>query len=325
MDIQLNSSSIVDLRALSGVTGTLYVKRDGGTQEVRVGSAANLVGYSTLQSRAETSFAGAAYALGWGVLSVSDRPYSDGFVLPVPALPTYGMRKWSTPVGHACNATWNNTTGAFTLATAFQPVYSQGIWLRFTAVGQSTSTGGPAVGGIYWCVMSSTTVGQAYALRSDPAVGFCPYTPDISGALLSTVAGTHWAATGTDITLASISCPAGALGSQGTLRTEMYWSVTNSATSKIVKQNFGGNTLFNQPYTTVGGARVQTLMHNVQSKYQKYIAGNAGIAGVGGTTSGYLINGTEDTTLARDVLFIANTNGVDSAVLEFAAIEVLPA
>lgn len=76
MVILLNSTATIDLRAVSGIaSGTLYVRRDGTVDDLRVSANSDMAGYTNLSPNTEESFAGAAYALGWGSLTVSSSAY----------------------------------------------------------------------------------------------------------------------------------------------------------------------------------------------------------------------------------------------------------
>ena len=146
-------------------------------------------------------------------------------------------------VGLAPNATWDNATGAFTLGTALQRVYDKGVWLWFSGAGAVGSTGGPAVSGLYWCVMSSTTSGQAYNVKADPASEFVPYIYAGSPSTLPTTVGSHYAAVGTLITVASIRVPAGILGASGSIHGHDFLLYCNSAGIKRSMVLFGPTTI----------------------------------------------------------------------------------
>jgi hypothetical protein len=179
----------------------------------------------------------------------------------------YILAQWGVPVGAAPNATWNNTAGSFTLGTALNEVYGNGIWLRFAGVGVNSSVGGPTSTGIYWCVMNTTTQGQAYALSTinittavpviDGTSAFTPYIPtdnQLNG-LLPTTAGSHVASTATQITLANVTVAADTMGMNGAFRTLNNYSTNSTAGTKVARVTFGGSQIGNtlSQTTSVGG------------------------------------------------------------------------
>jgi hypothetical protein len=179
----------------------------------------------------------------------------------------YILAQWGVPVGTAPSATWNNTAGSFTLGTALNEVYSKGIWLRFAGVGVNSSGGGPAGSGLYWCVMNTTTQGQAYALSTinittavpitDGTSPFTPFTPtdDQLNGLLPVTAGSHVASTATQLTLANVTVAANTMGLNGAFRTLNNYSTNSTAGTKVARVTFGGSQIGNtlSQTTSVGG------------------------------------------------------------------------
>ena len=164
------------------------------------------------------------------------------------------------------SATWNNTTGSFTLGTAFPRTYSLGIWIYFSGSGIAGSTGGPAASGLYWCVMSSATDGQAYALSGDPSVSWVPYTPTTVPTLLTTTAGTHSPVLSTNITVLNVTVPGGTLGRSGAIHGRDAILCSSSANSKNSLVQFGSTTLMANNaggfITTSGFARRDFSLYN---------------------------------------------------------------
>jgi len=181
----------------------------------------------------------------------------------------YILAQWGVPVGAAPNATWNNTAGSFTLGTALNEVYGNGIWLRFAGVGVNSSVGGPAGSGLYWCVMNTTTQGQAYALSTinittavpitDGTSAFTPFIPtdDQLNGLLPVTAGSHVASTATQLTLANVTVAADTMGMNGAFRTLSNYSTNSSAGTKVARNTFGGSVigLTLSQTTSVGGVQ----------------------------------------------------------------------
>jgi len=244
----------------------------------------------------------------------------------------YALAQWGVPCGTAPNADWNNGSGNFTLGTALNEVYRRGLWLRFAGVGVNSSTGGPESSGLYWCVMNSTTEGQAYALSSitisttvpvtTGATAFTPFVPLASqlNGLLPTTAGTHVQSTGTQITVANVTIPANSMGANGVFRVLANASNNNSAGTKTLRDSVGGVSLININNTTATGGVLanQTRNRNIAT---------AQISSV----NSYGINSspvftTFDTTSDVALLWqISITTATDWMILQGATVEILPA
>lgn len=181
-------------------------------------------------------------------------------------LTTRTLASTGVAVGLAPNATWDNTSGAFTLGTALQRTYDKGVWLWFSGVGAVGSTGGPAATGLYWCIMSSPTSGQAYSVKADPASEFVPYI--YAGALppLPTTAGSHIAATGVFITVASVKIPGGLLGPSGSIHGHDFLLYNNTAGIKRSTVLFGPTTLMSN--NAGASLSVQTCVRREWFLYQ---------------------------------------------------------
>lgn len=244
----------------------------------------------------------------------------------------YILAQWGVPAGVAPNADWNNGSGSFTLGTALNETYSRGLWLRFAGVGVNSSTGGPAASGLYWCVMNSTTEGQAYALPSlttstAPLVitgtsAFTPYIPLASqlNGLLPTTAGTHVQTTATNIVVANVTVSAGTIGINGALRTWANVSNNNSAGAKTVRAVLGATSVITSVGNTTGlGGSIATITHN------RGVA-NAQISGVNYNVANYSMGLTTiDTTSDFVFQYVLNiATATDYIILQSAIIEILP-
>lgn len=135
--------------------------------------------------------------------------------------------------------------GTLTLATALQTVYSGGAWVRLPA---GAVAGGAA--GMYWAVFSSTTVGALKTAFVDPAAPFVPFSP--AGPVVAAVgSGIAYAqTTGSDITLANVTLPGGALGPYGQLRVTALYSQNSSAGAKTGTLRIGGALAHTRARTT---------------------------------------------------------------------------
>jgi hypothetical protein len=210
------------------------------------------------------------------------------------------------------------TNGQVTLGTALPRVYSNGIWLYLPA---GAVSGGAA--GLYWCVMSSTTVGQVYTKFVDTSLGFVPYTP--TGTLVNAV-GSNAAYTqtvSTSITLVNASVPGNSMGVNGSFRVTQQFSCTNNVNGKSVQLQFGaGALIYNAGVGSSAGVQLLATARNCGVANSQVTNFNS-LTGLGTSASmGYY---NIDTTVAQSILVFANINvATDYLILEAGAIEVLP-
>lgn len=138
--------------------------------------------------------------------------------------------------------------GQVTLDTALDTTYDRGIWLRFPA---GAVSGGSA--GLYWVVMSSTTVGQVYTNFTDASAAFIPYVP--SGTLVAAVGSgsAYTQTTAAYITVINMTLAANALGSNGALRYNYRLKYNLAAGNKLLNRYLNGVSLTVSTRTTSGG------------------------------------------------------------------------
>lgn len=135
--------------------------------------------------------------------------------------------------------------GALTLGTALPTAFIAGIWLYFP----SGAVYAGSAAGLYWVVMSSTTVGTVF----DNVYTVGPRTPPSSPTpIVAAGPGAYVQTTGLTVSLSTITLPGGALGSKGKLTGEILWGCSNSAGSKIAKSRYGGADILAQTLTTQG-------------------------------------------------------------------------
>lgn len=164
----------------------------------------------------------------------------------------YILAQSGVPVGLAPNATIA-TNGTLTIpgGSALPTTYSGGIWLRFPA----NAVVGDSTGGLYWCVMSSTTSGTVYAGKINTATEFVPYIGSTAGGAVTGSNSAYPQDTAADVTLANITLPAGAMGTQGMLAVrEIFVLGNNSASSKWPKVKVASTTIMNG----LGGSAMTT-------------------------------------------------------------------
>lgn len=144
--------------------------------------------------------------------------------------------------------------GALTVSTAFLETYSDGCWLYFPAGAVYAGS----LAGLYWVVMSSTTVGTIYNnLLTLPGTVNAPASPTPivaagPGAYTQTLA---------EIVIAAGTVPAGSLGSSGVLQIASLVRHNSSAGAKSWKANYGGTNFAIRSSTTT------TLSNRVCSVY----------------------------------------------------------
>jgi hypothetical protein len=130
------------------------------------------------------------------------------------------------------------TNGTLTLTTALPTTYAQ-AWCFFPAGAVS----GDATGGLYYCVFSSTTQATVYAGKQGGATGatsaFIPFVPTSLVAVTGSNAA-YVQTLATEIALANLTIPAGALGPNGALRVEHSASFASSAGIKALRTRLGG-------------------------------------------------------------------------------------
>lgn len=227
----------------------------------------------------------------------------------------YILAQSAVPVCLAPNGTIA-TNGTVTLGTALPTTYSGGIWLRFPA----NAVSGDSTGGLYWAVMSSTTVGIVYAGNVDPATEFVPYIGSTGGGAVTGSNSAYTQTTAADVTLVNVTVPGGTMGANGAVRTVARWSLTNNANSKSVKLNFGGtSTLSNTPTSAAGFGSIYTIRNRGVANKQFAPSYTSD------TTSGTPLFPAIDTSVDVALTFpVQMATATDYVVLEGFSIELMP-
>lgn len=164
------------------------------------------------------------------------------------------VKLWGVPVGIAPTGTMANN-GAVTLGTALPLTYTNGIWLYFP----SGAIEAGSAAGIYWCKMSSTTLGTVY---NTTLSGREPYIPASDVAFATTGPGAYTGST-SEITLATVPIKGGAMGRSGQVVTEANFWNYSSANNKTSKIKFGGNSIFSLNHTTNVTASIRKIVNNI--------------------------------------------------------------
>lgn len=131
----------------------------------------------------------------------------------------------------------------------------------------------------------------------------------------------------TETALTTVTVPANVMGANGVLRITSQWTITNSASSKVVRARFNG--LAGTPYTafaltTVATAQYIALIRNRGVTNSQVGAAESG-TGVGSTTAA-AVTSSIDTTAAVDIAFTAVWGGAasgESIKLESYLVELL--
>lgn len=238
-----------------------------------------------------------------GQLNFFNQPLGSGGI-PVAVAPTGSL----------------NTAGVITIGTALPRIYPA-IWLYLPA----NAVVGDATGGLYFAIMSSTTVGQIYAGKQGVANGvgtvdlpFQPFYPTT----LTVPVTTNGAYTGstTETSLVNVTVPAASLGLQGQVRVSVNWTTNNSAGAKTGKTYLGASQVAQSAaYTTsTGGTQMIAVRNNGAQNFNSSQI-------VGGTATGaavYTAIDTSATTFMRLTGQIAVAT--DVCVIEGYSIEAIP-
>lgn len=155
------------------------------------------------------------------------------------------LAKWGVPVILASSGTMGDN-GAVSGMTALPTTYSGGAWLYLPA--NAISAGSAA--GFYWFVASSTTAGTVYNSTfngaSVPAAG-------TTTAFVTTGPGAFTGIATGEITAATVTVPAGAMGPNGKLFFDGAFTFNTAAGNKTPRIKFGA--------TTVAGTTLATTLY----------------------------------------------------------------
>lgn len=135
----------------------------------------------------------------------------------------------SIPMGIPPSGIITVTTGVLTLGTALDNIYPS-IYFWFPAGAWTGSTAG-----MYYVVMSSTTVGTVYSNQYTGGVATIPSSPT----LVTTGAGAYVQTTGVYNAVLSYTMPAGVMGATGSITSKTLISSNNSTGPKICTPNAG--------------------------------------------------------------------------------------
>lgn len=200
----------------------------------------------------------------------------------------------SIPVGIAPTGTMANN-GAVTLGTAIPAIYAACyLYLPANAIVAGSAAG------LYYTVMSSTTVGQVF---NNTYTSGIPATPASPTAFVTTGPGA-FAGSIARQTLITLTLPGGLMGLNGSLDLESLWSATNNANAKTPTVVFGGNDVSTSALTSAAAIHDTRLIMNKASAALQIAQAGAATGGWGsaGSASTYLaVNTAADVTLKYDL------------------------
>lgn len=217
------------------------------------------------------------------------------------------------PAGVAPSGTMADN-GAITLGTALLKTYSSGLFLFLPA--NAISAGSAA--GSYWCVMSSTTVGQVF----NNTLSGIPEVPGSPTAFVTTGPGAFTGATGASRNCGTFVVPGGSMGPRGSVRCNFEWGYTNSVGAKNHIPTFGGTTIVQVNRTTTSHDSTTYRIKN-QGVVTVQNAMNVSEANAA-STGGYIpmaINTAADVSL---IVGCQTNTATDWIISEACCIEVLP-
>ena len=216
----------------------------------------------------------------------------------------------AVPVGKAPSGSVA-ANGALTLGTATTEVFSGGIWWLLPA---GAAYAGSAQG-VYWCVMSSTTVGTIYDTTYDVTTEL-PYIPASPTPIVAAGPGAYTGLTGNRIVLGT-KVPGNAMGIEGLVRAGFKIASNNTAGTKDNTLMINGSTA--SWSTTLSGANVynstQVSLQNIGVVNQQIIS-RSNATEYFGAMSGIVVRKTYDTTTDMLVQFALNAIATDWALIE---------
>lgn len=186
------------------------------------------------------------------------------------------------------------SNGALTLTTALPTTYSSGAFMYFPAA----AIGAGTAAGMYWVVMSSTTVGTIY---NNGILSGTPAVPSSPTAFSGTAGSSYTQTTGSFLHLLDMTLPGNTLGPNGGIEVQPLVTCPNNSNTKSYGwQINGGNVLNNGLTTSNGGGAISTLRNRGVTNAQFGV--NAANSDVGGNAGfGNLRYLSVDTTASATI------------------------
>lgn len=158
------------------------------------------------------------------------------------------------------------------------------------------------------------TLADAAALRSLLSIGYI-----FQSASNSAVTGTT-----AETTLATITIPADAIGPNGSVEVDCWWSITSSANNKTTRIKVAGNIISFTAATTSAVMAQRGRLANRNSRTSQ-ITGLPSVAAGFGSSSTSMSTFSIDTAIAQDITITAQlANASDTINLESYVVRILP-
>lgn len=180
-------------------------------------------------------------------------------------------------------------SGNITLGGAIHRIFTEGIWLYLPTIATT-----PAITeGMYWVVMSSTTVGTVYA--SGPG----------SAAINFTVGASYTGVTGTTVTLSTVTLPANTLTAGCVVQAVPQYMFKSSSGTKTLGSFYGTSQFWQSTATTNASDQVLVVLRGLTAAKQAGTANSS--SGTGNSPNSPAII-TEDATVSKTVTFTGSLN-----------------
>lgn len=213
--------------------------------------------------------------------------------------------------------------GALTLDTAL-PANMSGAKC-FMYFGEGVLYAG-SLAGMYYTVMSSTTVGVVYA---DRYVSGTPVIPAAPTPIVATGPGAYTQPASTEITFVTVTLKGGTVGDSGRVYVESLNDHNNSAATKTHRAKLKSSWFYSNSVTTSLSARLRGLLQN-RGVPDKQIGMTSATGGAINETAA-LSTSTEqravDTSVDQDITlsFVTASDSIGYGILQAYSIEVRPA
>ena len=172
--------------------------------------------------------------------------------------------------------------GAITLTTALPATYTSCyLYLPANAIEAGSAAG------LYYAVMSSTTVGTVYNNTYTGGEASIPASP---AAFVTTGPGAYTQTTATDIALTTFTLYGGSLGKRGSLFTFPLWAINSSGNTKTVKQKINAAEANALGFTTTATSTAPYVIRNRGAEDKN----------VSNTTAGFGSAGVSPVSLTAD-------------------------
>lgn len=215
---------------------------------------------------------------------------------------------WGLPVIVPSSGSMANN-GAITLTTALPATFTA-CYLVLPA--SAISAGSSA--GVYYTVMSSSTVGQVF---NNVLASGKPTIPASPTAFVTTGPGAYSQSTSA-VNMLTLSIPGNSMGTQGSLVTDIYYLRPSSANTVVLRGSYAGTGFFASAVASVLWAGMHRTLRNMgATNLQVWL----GVAGTGVTDTAGIntaqVTGAGDSTTAQNLILTGQltTSALDYLVI----------